>query len=309
MTVSDSRDLVAALLDVPGVAGAAVDSEGGAPGVLRLRLAAGADEVDVAGAVNQILRSRFGLTVDTDRVRVLDGPRRGEGFPTDAPAGAVATAAASAAAARTGPRADPPRSTGDAPAPSSGAQPSGADGNGDGRGANGTTLVADVGPVPGAPTPTGGRPTVEVSVETLAETDPGPGGTGTRLVIERVALVSARLGVTASVTLRSGGRAEVGQAEGAATSAAVHRSVAEAALRAVEALVDRQVRFAAEHVEIASTGEERTALVVVALVTERATQRLSGASVVRDDTRQAVIRAVLAAVNRRVGTMLAGVAG
>ena len=53
-----------------------------------------------------------------------------------------------------------------------------------------------------------------------------------------------------------------------------------------------------------STGEERTALAVVCMLTERATQRLSGASVVREDVRQAVIRAVLAAVNRRVEPML-----
>jgi hypothetical protein len=41
------------------------------------------------------------------------------------------------------------------------------------------------------------------------------------------------------------------------------------------------------------------------MLTDRATQRLSGASVVREDVRQAVIRAVLAAVNRRVEPMLA----
>jgi hypothetical protein len=124
------------------------------------------------------------------------------------------------------------------------------------------------------------------------------------LVIERVQLVSAHLGVTVSVTLRCGDRLETGDSEGAATSGALHRSVAEATLRAVERMVDDEVRFAVEHVEIASTGQERTALVVVSLVAERGTQRLSGASVVRDDARQAVIRGVLAAVNRRVGPML-----
>ena len=121
--------------------------------------------------------------------------------------------------------------------------------------------------------------------------------------------MSAHLGVTVSVTLRSGERLETGEAEGAATSGALHRSVAEATLRAVERMVDDEVRFAVEHVEIASTGQERTALVVVSLVAERGTQRLSGASVVRDDARQAVIRGVLAAVNRRVGPMLGEVTG
>ena len=65
------------------------------------------------------------------------------------------------------------------------------------------------------------------------------------------------------------------------------------------------VRFFVEHVELAATGDERTALVVLSMLTDRVTQRLSGASVVREDVRQAVIRAVLAAVNRRVEPMLA----
>ena len=112
-----------------------------------------------------------------------------------------------------------------------------------------------------------------------------------------------------SVTLRSGERSETGESEGAATSGALHRSVAAATLRAVERMVDDEVRFDVEHVEIASTGEERTALVVVSMVAERATQRLSGASVVREDARQAVIRGVLAAVNRRVEPMLGEVTG
>ena len=73
MTISDHRDLVAALLGVPGVAAAAVEPLGGGPGTLRLQLVSGADEVDVAGAVNRLLRSRFGLAVDADRVRVLEG--------------------------------------------------------------------------------------------------------------------------------------------------------------------------------------------------------------------------------------------
>lgn len=262
MTVSDDRDLVAALLGVPGVAAAAVEPHGDGPGTLRLQLAAGADEVDVAGAVNRLLRSKFGLAVDADRVRVLEeSAPRDAGFPQVAPEAEELL------------EADDSRST---------------------PGPDGLTVVDSRG---------------ETASDATEEPAPAPGDTARtaagRLVIERVQLVSAHLGVAVSVTLRSGGRTEVGEVEGAATSGALHRSVAEATLRAVERLVDEQVRFAVEHVEIASTGQERTALVVLSLVTERGTQRLSGASVVRDDARQAVIRAVLAAVNRRVGPMLA----
>lgn len=75
MTVSDHRNLVTALLGVDGVAEAAVERGGDDDlGSLRLLLQPGADEVAVAGAVNDLLRARFGLAVDTDRVRVLEEP-------------------------------------------------------------------------------------------------------------------------------------------------------------------------------------------------------------------------------------------
>ena len=127
-----------------------------------------------------------------------------------------------------------------------------------------------------------------------------------RLVIERVQLVSAGLTTSVTVVLAHDGRSVQGTAEGTATTGSLHRSVAAATLRAVESVVGEGVRFDVEHVEVARTGPDRTALVVVTMVTDRATQRLSGASVVREDVRQAVIRAVLAAVNRRVEPLIAG---
>jgi hypothetical protein len=271
MTISDHRDLVAALLGVPGVAAAAVEPIGDGPGTLRLQLASGADEVDVAGAVNRLLRSRFGLAVDSDRVRVVE--ESGIVPAADVPVEDDTT---------DGDESDDDESQDDAGTPAAG------------------------GVLPPAPEPAADAG-AQSSLDDHAEPAPRPTGSA-RLVIDRVQLVSAGLGVTVSVTLRSGERSAVGEAEGAATTSALHRSVAAATLRAVEAVVEHQVRFDVEHVEIAVTGEERTALVVVSMLTERATQRLSGASVVREDVRQAVIRGVLAAVNRRVEPMLTEVA-
>jgi len=265
VTISDHRDLVAALLGVPGVAAAAVEPLGGGPGTLRLQLVSGADEVDVAGAVNRLLRSRFGLAVDADRVRVLEG------------SGPASTGLAGTPVERTPvpvrePAAERP---------------------------NGHRVPSEPPPAP-APTP---EPAAEPEPAAPAPVTVSSSG---RLVIERVQLVSAGLGVSVSVTLRSGDRAVVGEAEGAATALALNRTVAEATLRAVESVIGPDVRFFVEHVELAATGDERTALVVLSMLTDRATQRLSGASVVREDVRQAVIRAVLAAVNRRVEPMLVG---
>ena len=247
MTVTDHPELVAALLAVSGVAAASVEPDDDGPGTLRLQLEPGADEVGVAGEVNRLLRSRFGLAVDADRVRVVDEPTR----PPD-----------------------------EHDRPGAGQE--------------------DPGPRPVAVE-------VEEAVAERPEAPPLPDVTMARpgrLVIERVALVSAGLGTTVSVSLGLDGQSYEGSAEGTSTAGSLHRSVAGATLRAVEAVVEGSVRFDVEHVEIATTGPDRTALVVLTMVTDRATQRLSGASVVREDVRQAVIRAVLAAVNRRVEPML-----
>lgn len=251
MTVSDHRDLVTALLGVPGVAAAAVEPVGDGPGTLRLQLAPGADEVDVAGAVNRLLRSRFGLAVDADRVRVREESAGARAVPE----------------ARPDVRPDLSSPSADEPVPGTNGHPS---------------PVGEAARMP------------EVTV-----TRPG------RLVIERVQLVSAGLGTSVAVSLGLDGRSFEGTAEGTATAGSLLRSVARATLRAVEQVVEDDARFDVEHVETTTAGPDRTVLVVVTMVTGRATQRLSGASVVREDVRQAVIRAVLAAVNRRLEPMLA----
>jgi hypothetical protein len=294
VTLSDHRDLVAALLGVPGVAAASVEPQGGGPGTLRLQLSSGADEVDVAGAVNRLLRSQFGLAVDADRVRVLEqtGGRAGAAAPAAPQLATVAPLAPLAPVAAA-------RGRGAKAAPSATSTPESA-GGGDTADPPDTAAAGTPSGAAAAGTPSGADPAASSVGVPLAHR---------RLVIERVQLVSADLGVTVSVGLRSGERSFAGESEGAATTSALLRSIAAATLRAVEQVVAGAARFDVEHVEIASTGEEQTALVVVSMVTARGNQRLSGASVVRDDARQAVIRAVLAAVNRRLGPLMDEVAG
>jgi len=315
VTVTHTGDLVSALLGVPGVAAAAVEPTDAGPGTLRLQLLPGADEVGVAGAVNRILRSRFGLAVDADRVRVLgedddevpgsggatghaaepEPAPTGQGVPPagDAPATDTDDAEALLEALRRslsdldGTDLDEPApAVGGWPAPA--ADPSIAWAAPPAAAAPRLTAAAAApmrAPAPAPATPAAGRP---------------------RLVIERVQLVSAGLTTSVTVVLAHDGRTVQGTAEGTATTGSLHRSVAAATLRAVESVVGEGVRFDVEHVEVARTGPDRTALVVLTMVTERATQRLSGASVVREDVRQAVIRAVLAAVNRRVEPLIPG---
>lgn len=122
--------------------------------------------------------------------------------------------------------------------------------------------------------------------------------------IARMHLVSSGLDVTASVTLSSGAGKATGEARGAASQTGVHRAVATATLRAVELLVEGQVRFELEHLEVTPMGTERTVVVALTLLSSRGTERLTGAAAVREDVRQAVIRATLDALNRRLEVLL-----
>src|SRR4051812_13091804 len=63
-----------ALSVVPGVEHVALELDGRGRGVLRIRLAAGADGDEVVGAAVAGLRRRFGPGVDASRLR-LTGPR------------------------------------------------------------------------------------------------------------------------------------------------------------------------------------------------------------------------------------------
>ena len=75
--------------------------------------------------------------------------------------------------------------------------------------------------------------------------------------------------------------------------------VAQAALRAVEVFLRAQGLLVFEGVATTQVGEHEVAVVTVILAGSDQ-EILSGSSIVRDDSREAVVRAVLAAVNRPV---------
>jgi hypothetical protein len=127
---------------------------------------------------------------------------------------------------------------------------------------------------------------------------------GPRLLIQRMQLVSAREGVTSEVTLELGGRAHTGSAGAASTPSSVHRSVALATLRAVEGAASGQLRFELEHLETTTLGTDRAVVVEISMITRYGSEKLTGVSAVREDARQAVIRATLNALNRRIETYL-----
>lgn len=331
---AEQRALLSALRAVPGVAAADLEDDGhpGGAGALRLRLAPGADEVAVAAAVNRVLRTRFGLVVDVDRVQVLDDPddldlgTEPVSQPVSQPVGDVDAPA------------DPPRWLGlaaidddgpdqhrdDDPAREPGASHGGAAEPEPTLGGRVRALrvgavrvlpavrpdgpaseaVPTAGSEAGASSPTGPRPAEGTDRSDAPEREPAPryphAGTGLRLALRRVQLRTEGLVSTAAVTLGLDEGSWTGEGEAAATPTAVQRAVAVATARAVEAAIGGVARVEVEHVDVPVAGRERTALVVVSVVTGAGAERLSGASVVRQDVRQAVVRATLAAVNRRV---------
>jgi hypothetical protein len=222
VSVTDFREIVAALRDVPGVADADVepDADGGM-GMLRLGLEAGVDEVAVATSVGRLLRERFGLGVDAERVQIVEDAQ-----------------------------------------------------------VHATGVETEVG--------------IDVPQQRVAG----------RPAISRMHLVSSGLDVTATVTLTSEGRTAAGEARGSASQSGVHRAVATATLRAVEELSGDIARFELDHLDVSHLGSDRMVVVALTMLSSRGTERLTGAAAVREDVRQAVIRATLDALNRRLEALL-----
>jgi hypothetical protein len=208
----DTDDVVAALRAVAGVFDAEIlpDDTGG-PGTLRLQLEPGADEVRVATSVHRLLGDKFGLGVDAGRVQVVEEamPRR------------PMRLSEQAAEQRAERPSQPPAQPVPPAQPEPPAQPV------SGRHAARSPLSAVPEPEPFEPEPF----------------EPEPEPKRTRLLIHRMQLVSARSGVSSEVTLEREGEVHSGYAEALATTASVHRAVAQATLRAVEEAVGSTVRF------------------------------------------------------------------
>lgn len=356
---------------MPGVADARIEpSTNGGAGMLHLVLEEGSDDVEVTERVTELLRSGFGLGVDTDHIQLVEDPEGGEAGAAGTPPGPVTAPPArpaphsalpappaphsappqppvpadvaptqalslahvapdqslpSDAAPTPLPRFDappiPPNETALSPAPTPPPISDGAP----------TPPPTSAAPTSAAPTsaaPTSAAPTLPTETapspaprmapgpQPAPEAVPGPqlvprtrsagrhSAVGSRLVIERLRFRSTNLEVHSAVTLGLAGRSAVGEASGAATSGGILRAVAAATLRAVEQLADAPVRVDVEHLERIATGPESTVVVWLTMLTASGSTRLTGAAAVRDDVRQAVVRATLDAVNRRLGPLL-----
>lgn len=272
MSPADPAAIVAALRAVPGVSEARIEpSTDGGIGTLHLAMKEGTDETVVAKRVAELLRSGFGVGVDTDRVRLVDEPPAAAASPlTETPPPVAAPVV---------PPVAPPAP--DEPPPA--------------VAAHDTVAPAP----PAAPEP------VEVArAPERVQPSPDEAAAPPRPVISRLRMRVSGLEVHCAVTLSVAGREVTGLAVGTANSSGTLRAVSGATLRAVEQLTAGVVRLEIEQLQLTSVGSDSTLLVSLTMMSATGSSRLTGAAAVRQDVRQAAVRATLDAVNRRLGPLL-----
>ncbi|MFI5839783.1 hypothetical protein ACIA8K_08705 [Catenuloplanes sp. NPDC051500] len=139
--------------------------------------------------------------------------------------------------------------------------------------------------------------------------DPG-GRPGPRVLIEHVQTRTFGLDVTVEVELAVGEQVATGVATGPAVDGYVLRLCSVAAASAVDELLrsdekgEEPGRCYVEHAAVVPFGTTEVAVVVLLLACDGWVEQLSGSAVVSGDRRQAVVRATLAAVNRRLEGLL-----
>ena len=135
-------------------------------------------------------------------------------------------------------------------------------------------------------------------------------GEDLRVILDHVQVSTFGLDATVEVRLALGDRHALGEASGPAVDGYVLRLCGVAAAASVNAmLVDEATgtargRCFVEQAALVPLGSCEVAVVVVLLVCDGWVEQLSGSALVSGDPRHAVVRATLAAVNRRLGSLL-----
>jgi hypothetical protein len=137
--------------------------------------------------------------------------------------------------------------------------------------------------------------------------DPGP-----RIVIENVQVNTFGTDATVEVRLGVGGQSAAGEASGPAVDGYLLRLCAMATAAAVDQLLsttdhpEGPVRCFVEHAAAVPFGASHVAVAVLLLSWNGWVEQLAGSAVVTGDDRLAMVRATLAAVNRRLEALLSG---
>ncbi|QSB14465.1 hypothetical protein JQS43_23770 [Natronosporangium hydrolyticum] len=156
--------------------------------------------------------------------------------------------------------------------------------------------------LPGQATPEAPEP---VSRPLPPASRPGP-----RVLIDHVQVSTFGLDATVEVRLTAGARRAAGLASGPAVDSYLVRLSAVAAAKAIDLLLREAdepagpSRCFIEHTGVVNFGNTEVAVAVVLLVCGGWVEQLTGSALVDGDPRQAVVRATLSAVNRRLEALL-----
>jgi hypothetical protein len=134
--------------------------------------------------------------------------------------------------------------------------------------------------------------------------------TASRVVIDHVQVTTQGVDAIVEVRLGADGRTKYGVASGPALDGYVLRLCAVAAGAAIDQLLDPSDdgplgRCYIEQASVVTLGSADVAVVILLLVSQGWVEQLTGSAMVDGDPRQAVVRATLAAVNRRIEALLA----
>ncbi|MGC5290086.1 hypothetical protein [Micromonospora sp. DT231] len=335
----DVNAILDAVREVAGVRDAALRRTPAGAHSLRLDLADGADPAEVSRQVARLLQERMGLAAAPQNVpglpstppppvrRRLAEPRPAERRTAESPGAAPRDGGPDS---RTGEiRAAEPTASGrpsGAPAEATPAGPEQWTGTDASRRRRpnaphrGRATVEEPGSVSAAPAgaATGSPATLGTSYSggqvTTTESAPSrpldTGGVpGPRVVIDHVQVSTFGLDANVEVRLLADGDSASGYATGPAVDGYVLRLCAVAAAAAVDELLRgtdnaERGRCFVEHAAVVPFGNCEVATVVVLLVCAGWVEQLAGSALVAGDPRQAVVRATLAAVNRRLEALL-----
>jgi hypothetical protein len=271
----DFDAVLAAVKQVPGVSDAALKPNPGGVHTLRLDLDEGADPALVSRLVARLLKQKMGLAAEPRRAAPTPPP-------IPPPLGPPAPAGMPVAGASPAPRIPvPPAATEQLGGP-----------------------VADERSRQRHPvTPVRARGADESEQRRHART-----GTP-RVVLDQVQVSTLGMDATVEVRLSGPGAPAIGVASGPAVDGYVLRLAAVAATSAIDQLLsrvtgDQHGRSFVEHAAVVPFGSCEVAVAVILLAYGGTVEQLTGSALVAGDPRQAVVRATLAAVNRRLDALL-----
>jgi hypothetical protein len=311
----DVAAVLSAVRDVPGVRDAQLRATATGGHTLRLDLADGSDPAYVSRVVARMLNERMGLTAEPPGGQTPEPPAaeppQGYAEPSRPPAmpmqsGWQPPTAAYADEVPTGRMPVPPAQRSGPPLPPGLVPASSAPRDPRRRHPAGTR-----GRYPSEVRPGGLTSNDRVEHEAGRPRALTPPADARRVVLDHVQVSTFGLDATVEVRLVFGERVAMGVANGPAVDGYILRLSAAAAANAVDELLGEAAESGSarghcyvEQASIVPLGSCEVAVVVVLLVCDGWVEQLAGSAIVSGDPRQAVVRATLAAVNRRLTALL-----